>query len=107
MFCLGQGKRQHTVSSVRLSAVGVALGHVFENYAGHVGPFLRAARRARRLRLTAARRRLRRTWFLMRVRLRRGILNPSVRPWVPGSTARRDRRIGADDQASLVAQPVE
>jgi hypothetical protein len=35
----------------------------------------------------------------MRVRLRRGILNRSVRLWVPGSTARRDRRIGADDQA--------
>src|ERR687891_765427 len=27
----------------------------------------------------------------MRVRLRRGILNCSVRLWVPGSTARRDR----------------
>ena len=36
----------------------------------------------------------------MRVRLRRGIFNCSVRLWVPGSTARRDRRIAADDQAS-------
>ena len=45
----------------RLYAVGVALGHVFESYAGHPGPFLRATRRARRLRRTAARRRLRRT----------------------------------------------
>jgi hypothetical protein len=72
---------------------------VFENYARHAGPFLRATGRARRLRRMAARRRLRRTWFLMRVRLRRGIVNCSVRLWVPGSTARRDRRIGADDQA--------
>ena len=45
----------------RLYAVGVALGHVFENYARHAGPFLRATGRARRLRRTAARRRLRRT----------------------------------------------
>ena len=45
----------------RLYAVGVALGHVLENYAGHAAPFFRAARRSRRLRRTAARRRLRRT----------------------------------------------
>jgi hypothetical protein len=41
----------------------------------------------------------------MRVRLRRGILNCSLRLRVPGSTARCDRRIGADDQARLVAHP--
>jgi len=35
----------------------------------------------------------------MRVRLSRGIVNCSVRVWVLGSTARRDRRIGAGDQA--------
>jgi hypothetical protein len=41
----------------------------------------------------------------MRVRLRRGMLNCSVRPWVPGSTPHRLSTIGADDQASLVAHP--
>ena len=41
----------------------------------------------------------------MRVRLRRGILKCSVRPWVPGSTAHRLSTIGADDQAWLVAHP--
>src|SRR5215212_6537164 len=41
----------------------------------------------------------------MRVRLRRGMLNCSVRLWVPGSTARCDRRIGADDQARLRTSP--
>jgi hypothetical protein len=35
----------------------------------------------------------------MRVRLRRGISNCSVRLCVPGSIARRDRTIGADHQA--------
>jgi hypothetical protein len=41
----------------------------------------------------------------MRVRLRRGILNCSVRLWVPGSTVRCDARIGADYQARLAAHP--
>jgi len=58
-------------------------------------------RRTRRLRRTAARRRLRRTWFLVRVRLRRGILNP-----VCGSGSPVQQRAVIDESAPTIRSAV-
>jgi hypothetical protein len=87
----------------RLHTIGVAFGHLFKNYARRTNPFSHATRRLPR---TPAKHRPRQTRPLKRLRLTRDILNHSVPPHAPGSTARHDRRIVTDDQTRLVRIPV-
>jgi hypothetical protein len=70
---------------------------VFENYAGHRGPFLRGSRESAAL--DGRKMAIALNLICMRVRLRRDVLDGSVRPSGPGSTARSRSAIGAGDQA--------